>query len=221
VFFEGMNTECPYCGCRYKIDDEQLQNPEKDASLGYGWWLRCYKCGKRWWLGSVQQKLSMPLPPRADKEANIAKLSTLLGKKRPAPKKPFLRHISLYVVMMLLAVGALMIYQNMASIKSYLMQKALHISESAAKKIVMTDIRYFMEPGDNKITVTGNVANEDKIVIAVNGIKVVIFDEDTEVISWRHELESKSLSPNQKVEFLTEKQLHKVMTNPRVEVSLF
>jgi hypothetical protein len=221
IFSGAMNLKCPYCNCCYEVSDSLLQNPNKNDHLGYGWWLRCYKCGKKWWLGSAMQKLSLPTPPIADKAEKIARLSALVGVGRRRPRRrSFFGRVKWYVVIAALSMGACMMYQNRAMFRAYLVNKARHITEAGIKKVMMTDIKYFIEP-ENMILVTGNITNEDNVIVNVAGIKVSVFDGDTEVTAWRSELREDNLLPGQKISFSTEQKLPRAASNIRVEVSLF
>ncbi|MDR2666577.1 MAG: hypothetical protein LBB34_00450, partial [Holosporales bacterium] len=62
-----MNVKCPYCSCCYEISMDLLKQPIGHEKLGYGWWLRCYKCHKKWWLRNSVVEGQMNSPLRADK----------------------------------------------------------------------------------------------------------------------------------------------------------
>jgi hypothetical protein len=102
---------------------------------------------------------------------------------------------------------------------NYLISKARYISQSVVKKIVMTDVKYAME--DNKLSVTGNIVNEDKIIAQITGVKIAVFDRNSEVFSWNAELETNSILPEQKISFSSTKPCPKEIKNIRVEVSVF
>ncbi|MDR0695864.1 MAG: hypothetical protein LBF56_03835 [Holosporales bacterium] len=217
-----MNLKCPYCNCCYEVSDSLLQNPSMDHRLGYGWWLRCYKCGRKWWLDSTTYKLNMPSPPMASKEEKIARLSAPSGGgRRRIRKRSFFGKAKWYLVMAgLVSIAACLICQNKAKFQAYLVNKARHITETTIKKIMMTDIKYFIEPGD-KLLVTGAIVNEDSVVAKVAGVKVAVYSGNTEVIAWQSDLSEENILPGQRTTFSTEKQLPQAIPDIRVEVSLF
>jgi hypothetical protein len=197
-----------------------LRKPIGNEYLGYGWWLRCYRCHRKWWLRHSEVELEINTPLRADRQSKIDRLSAFAGnnRRKTAPKKSG-KAAAKYLAFIIIAVALYFIYQNRAVFNDYLISKAKHISESIAKKIVMTDVKYIMD--DGKLSVSGDIANEDKIVVRINGVKVAVFDGDSEVLSWNAEPESKNILPEQKTSFSSAKPCPKEIKDIRVEVSVF
>ncbi|MDR1391552.1 MAG: hypothetical protein LBI95_04315 [Holosporales bacterium] len=213
-----MNVICPYCKCCYEIDDKVLKNPIGNKKLGYGWWVRCYRCNRKWWIRHSFAEETVNAPPIANNQIKIDKLSAFI-KKREKQKPHRSRKILGYLMISIILASAALGYLHRNVFYSYLISKARKLSKSIASKIIMTDVRYKLE--NDLITVFGNVFNEDKSVVKINGVKIMVIDEGVEVISWNEEFDSTSLLPQQKIPFLSTKQLPSSAKSIRVEVSIF
>ena len=225
-----MNVKCPYCGCVYNINYDMLKNPIGSEKLGYGWWLRCYKCQKKWWLKNSAVEMSANSPLIADRQAKIDKILQLNGNKREqrSPKKTVnLWKIFKYVVllMILLAIGG--IIYNKEMFHRFLLDKANHLSVNLASKLTMTDVRYFIEEDRETkaitLTVKGKIVNDDRNVAKLRGVKIFVMDSSgKEIKSWDAELKYGYIVSGDSLDFSTSKSLsEKVDNNIRVDVSIF
>jgi hypothetical protein len=160
----------------------------------------------------------MNSPLRADRDAKIKKLSTLLGKK-PQKKVFVFSKIIKYVIFLILMLSAYVIYQEKETFRSFLLTKAQKISQRVSKKVTMTDVKYTV--GSGNITVSGDITNEDQIIAKVDGVKIIIFDGESKITAWEVQLDEKTLLPEQKVHFSTIKPLPTEIREMRVEVSVF
>ncbi|MDR1609399.1 MAG: hypothetical protein LBR78_00900 [Holosporales bacterium] len=215
-----MNVKCPYCNCIYNIDMDLLRNPSGDEHLGYGWWLRCYKCHKKWWLKNTDVERAFNTPLTADKQSRIDRLSALsnrkTGGKRPKPRGYVTAKIAVF---MLIATCVYALYLNRHVFYDYIIAKARRVSESATPKISVTDVKY--EVTDARIVVTGTVVNDDMVVARVGGVMVTVFDGDSEVLSWKSPIEPNTLPPEQRAEFSMKHDIPDGVKSMRVEVSIF
>ncbi len=215
-----MNLKCPYCGCGYDIGAEILKSPIGSEKLGYGWWLRCYRCKRKWWLKNTSVEIAMNPPIKIDKLKQIQRISSLSKKKAVFGKRCSIKTWT--CVMWLLIIGSCALgYQYRSVFYKFLIEKARHLSETVAGKITMTDVKYELMV-DNTITVTGSILNYDERAITkVNGVKISVFDGQSLVITWNNDFEDLRILPQQKIPFSASKQLPKDIKNIRVEVSFF
>ncbi len=216
-----MNVKCPYCGCCYEINNDILQKPIGNEKLGYGWWLRCCKCHKKWWLKHSFVEESINTPLKVDKQSKIDKISSLTkNSKKQKPKNSNTKKIWKYITFTALICILGLSYQYRTTFYDYLINKARKLSENVSSKIVMTDVKYTLE--NNVITVTGNIINDDERIISkINGVKVSAFDSDVNILSWNTEFERMNILPQQKVPFSTSKPLPSNVKNMHIEVSIF
>ncbi|MDR3224194.1 MAG: hypothetical protein LBT03_01230 [Holosporales bacterium] len=211
-----MNVKCPYCGCQYDLDIDLLQSPSGNEKLGYGWWLRCYKCHKKWWLRNSDIEMKLNTPLRADKQEKIDRLSSLVNRKKPMKQRT---SIAKYVFIILSVSILVLLYQSRFLFKDYITSKARRLSDNIVKKTTMKDVQYTLS--GQSISVTGYVVNDDESIASISGIKVTIFDGAEEVLSWNSELDSSSIFPKQSVQFSTQNTLPREVGKIRVEVSIF
>jgi ferric-dicitrate binding protein FerR (iron transport regulator) len=215
-----MNVKCPYCNCVYNIDMSLLRNPSGDEHLGYGWWLRCYKCHKKWWLRNTDVERTFNTPLTADRQSRIDRLSALTNRPTRAKRPKARGYVTAKIaVFMLIATCAYALYLNRHVFYDYILAKARRVSESATPKISVTDVKY--EVADAKMVVTGTVVNDDAVVARVGGIRVTVFEGSSEVLSWSSKLEPGVLLPGQRTEFSTEHDVRDGIEGMRVEVSIF
>ncbi|MDR0640353.1 MAG: hypothetical protein LBF65_01295 [Holosporales bacterium] len=216
-----MNVRCPYCGCCYEISSDLLKNPIGDEKLGYGWWLRCFKCNKKWWLKNSDIVLQSERSLKADKNAKVENLSRLLPKQRKRRKSRFfVRYLSVILIVLL---GTLAFYK-WDLFRDYLLDRIKHLSQITSNKLTMLDVKYTTSNIENngiKIFVTGMIKNEDNVVAKVKGIKVTIFDGDREVKSWTSSLQAEFVVPHDSMSFSTANTLDRAIENMKVEVSIF
>ena len=215
-----MNVKCPYCDCSYEISREMLGTPIGNEKLGYGWWLRCYRCRKKWWLENSFVEGVVNAPLRADRQAKIDKLSSLTGRRKAASQKKNRKRIWKILSGFWLLCGIALCYQYRTAFRDYIFNKARVLSENASNKLVMSDVQYVLN--GNEMTVSGRVINTDERSIAkVAGIKVDVFDGETLVSSWKDGLDSGRLLPQQNLPFSLVKKIPVGIKNIRVEVSIF
>ena len=214
-----MNVKCPYCGCSYELSNDMLKEPIGNEKLGYGWWLRCYKCHKKWWLKNTTVEKTINTPIRADKQAKIERISSLSRRRHPTSKRK--TGCLKYIILLTLIGGAALCYQYRNVFYDYLLIKAKRLSENVISKVTMTDVRYEVDD-NNMLTVSGDVVNYDeRMVSKVNGIKISVFDDKSMILSWNNEFDDFKILPQQKVPFNASKQLPGDVKDMRVEVSIF
>ena len=216
----AMNVKCPYCECSYELGADILKDPVGNEKLGYGWWLRCYRCKRKWWLRNTVVEMKMNTPIKVDKTAQIQRISAFSRKKTVNTKKRGIRW-GKYVIYAVLITGAVTCYYQRTIFYDFLLKKAQHLSENVISKVAMSDVKYDVSP-DNILTVTGDISNYDEKVIAkVNGLKVTVFDNKSVVISWNNDFDNLRILPQQKSPFSVNKQLPGDIKDIRVEVSVY
>lgn len=198
-----------------------MKNPIGNEKLGYGWWLRCFKCHKKWWLKNSDVALQSEKSLKADRKAKINSLSRLLPKKKGRNRSSFLvRYISVFIIIVL---GIVAFYKR-DLLNNYLLDKARHLSEITTNKLTMIDVKYTtsrIDDGSIKIFVTGSIKNEDNVVAKLKGIKVVVYDGDKEIKSWTSTLQAEFIVPQDTLSFSTANALERPAENMRIEVSIF
>ena len=216
-----MHIKCPYCGCSYEINLDLLKDPIGSEDLGYGWWLRCYKCQKKWWLKQSDVMRTAGAPLTADKKSKIDKMSKLRGKQK---KKRHIKckHVVLFIVACLAAFG----YFQKDRFVEYISNKAQHLSETIVPKLSMKEVRYTIsDPNQNdirKITITGKIINDDKVVAKFSGIECFLFDaERNKIKSWTENLEKDFIMAGESLEFVTSAELENIPDEIKVEVAIF
>lgn len=219
--FSSMNLKCPYCGCCYEINNGILKEPIGNEKLGYGWWLRCCKCHKKWWLKHSLVEESENTPLKADKQKKIKKISSLTkNNKKPKPQNPNIKKIWKYLILATLICAVGLGYQYRTTFYGYLVNKAKRLSENVANKIVMTDVKYTIE--NNMVNISGNIANDDERIISkINGVKISVLDGKNEVLSWNTEFDGMNILPQQKIPFSSSKKLPENVKDMHIEVSIF
>ena len=218
--FLSMNVKCPYCGCGYDIGADILKNPIGSEKLGYGWWLRCYRCKRKWWLKNTSVEIAMNTPIKVDKLKQIQRISSLSKKKTTFGKRHSFK-IWMCIIWLSIIGCCVIGYQYRSVFYKFLVEKARRLSENVAGKITMTDVKYELM-ADNTVTVTGNILNYDERAITkVNGVRVSVFDGQSLIMTWNNDFDDLRILPQQKIPFSASKQLPKDITNIRVEVSIF
>lgn len=215
-----MNVRCPYCGCSYELGTDILKNPVGNEKLGYGWWLRCYRCKRKWWLKNTSVEIEMNTPIKVDKLARIQRISALSKKKSVSGRRHCLK-VWKYVALVIFVGIAVLCYQHRAVFYDFLIEKAKRLSENVAGKLAMADVKYDISIGD-MLTVTGNILNYDERAITkVNGVRISVFDDKSLILTWDNSFDDLRILPQQKVPFSVSKQLPQGVKNIRVEVSVF
>ena len=225
--FSIMNIKCPYCGCNYEITGHLLKTPIGSEKLGYGWWLRCYKCQKKWWLkhSTVEKQMNSPL--MADKESKINKISKLgLRNKEIKKKKTNIRKIIKYGILLIIisTIGISIVNRN--SFYEYILLKAKRLTGSVANNLVLNNVKYFIDKtsidGNMKITVEGQITNKGNSVTKVNELRASVFDSSGKKIkSWNFASKDSFVVAGDTIEFSTRETLPKQMGDVKVDISVF
>ncbi len=210
-----MRISCPYCDCHYDIHPDTLGNPIGSEKLGFGWWLRCYQCQKKFWLKSTTVIDTGFAPFKADKVSTISRLSKLsrhskLGKFSRFRKKQ--RGKSghngiLYILIITLATMGGVCYTHIDEIREFFITKVKHFTASTIVGLQLTNIVYRIDKvdGQYRISVIGNIVNNTQSVLQCNGLHIVVLSENKEITSWDFVPEPKSIIPGDKIAFSTEK----------------
>ena len=216
-----MNVKCPYCGCCYEINQNLLGDPIGNEKLGYGWWLRCYRCHKKWWLKNSYVEQTSNTPLKADKTAKIGRLKTLI-KKHDKERKPYnFGRFLKYIFWIILILGICLCYYFKDNFLNYINAKALHLRENISNKFDLSNVKYNIDK-DNVITVTGNINNRDsKNILTVNGLKVNILRQNEKIDTWNNEFEGGVILPQQSMPFSSSKRLQGNTENITVEVLIY
>ncbi|MDO4975082.1 MAG: hypothetical protein Q4E61_02030 [Alphaproteobacteria bacterium] len=217
-----MNIKCPYCGCCYEINHKLLGNPIGNEKLGYGWWLRCYRCHKKWWLKNsyVEQNFNTPL--KADKTSKIGRLNSLIKNHDKKEKKQYnFAKLLKYILISVFITGAITCYCFRDNFLNYINTKALHLRENISSKFELLNVKYNID-NNNLITVTGNIFNKDnKNILTANGIRINIFRKNEKIDSWNNEFDGGAILPQQSIPFSSSKHLQGNPENITVEVLVY
>lgn len=216
-----MNVKCPYCGCCYEINQNLLGDPIGNEKLGYGWWLRCYRCHKKWWLKNSYVEQAFNTPLKADKTVKIGRLRSLIkNNKKQKTTNSFARFLK-YMIFIILAFSVVACYFFKDDFLNYINTKAIHLRENISSKFDLSSVKYNIDK-DNIITVTGNINNRDsKNILTVNGVRVNIFHQNEKIDSWNNEFEGGAILPQQSMTFSSSKRLQGNTENITVEVLIY
>lgn len=217
-----MNIKCPYCGCCYEISNDMLKEPTGSEKLGYGWWLRCYSCKKKWWLKNTEVEEKFNTPPKADKLNSIESISRLSRRVRRTNKTSQRRFsFASCIIWLVLFIAICVCYVSRNVFYDYLVEKAQKLSEIVSSKITLSNVRYDVD-SSNVVKVTGNVVNYDtRSVAKVGGLSITVFSGNVLISEWQEKFDDLKILPHQKVPFESSKQLPDGIKNIRVEVSVF
>ncbi|MDR3031462.1 MAG: hypothetical protein LBU35_03710 [Holosporales bacterium] len=218
-----MKVKCPYCGCIYNITPELLNAPIGNEKLGYGWWLRCYKCQKKWWLKNIDIAAQIDTPLIADKKAKIEKISRLSNKKSLSNRKKsrWVKY-ALLILVIIVAIGA---YYKKDLFYEYITNKAKRLSESIIPKLTMKDVRYTLTPMEEnnkyRVTVSGEIINEDKTVAKFKGIEFFVYDsQNNEIKSWTKNFDTDFVLSGDGLDFSSEEIIENLNGNIKVDVAI-
>ena len=223
-----MKVKCPYCGCEYKVDRDFLPNPIGNEKLGYGWWLRCFKCHKKWWLKNSEFEDYMQKELTAGRNDVLRKLSKLSKKNKKSSKeikRKMFKKTFKYIIYTCIIIGSCLAYYNKDFFKNYINRKIERISSSIVMKMRMTDVKYLLENSENhdKITmiVSGRIINEDKTVLKIKGIKVSVWSEkNEEIASWTDTSNPGYIVSEDFMDFSIKHEIPKYEGSIRVDVSV-
>ena len=211
-----MKVTCPYCNCHYDIRPEILKEPIGNAKLGFGWWLRCYKCQKKFWLSNTKVVQLTATPIKANRKRqikNVSKLNVILKKSK---NKKFDIISSIVVVLSLFS------YYERDIFKNLIVNRISNITKSTITSLQLANISYRLETVDNinKIYITGFILNNTATIIPINGLKVVIYSNGKEMTSWQINPDAKNAIPGDKIFFSSEKVIERIYPNIQVGVSI-
>ena len=215
-----MNVKCPYCGCSYDIDTSSLSKPTVDHKLGYGWWLICYHCSKKWWLKnySVQRD-----PVKADKDEMLVKLSNFkiraIAKNKPYKKASN----AAYYYCGTAAILAFVYFVHYEHINNFLNEKMYSLSANLEHNLSLLNVRYSINnaqnPNDIEVVVSGSILNRESRIVALTGIKIVVSDNNgKQVASWIEPMHISGVMPGNSVPFVTKHTLSRFNENLHVNV---
>ncbi len=216
-----MNVKCPYCDCCYELNQNLLGDPIGNEKLGYGWWLRCYRCHKKWWLKNSYVEQAFNTPLKADKTAKIGRLKTLIKKHNTEGKQHNLSRFLKYVFWTIFVAGIVSCYFFKDNFLNYINMKAMHLRENISSKFDLSSVKYSIDK-DNVITVTGNINNRDsKNILTVNGVRINVFHQNEKIDTWNNEFEGGVILPQQSMPFSSSKRLQGNTENITVEVLIY
>lgn len=219
-----MNVKCPYCLCSYNIDVDSLPKPIGDAKLGYGWWLRCCRCHKKWWLKNLLAQVHSNSPIKADISSKIDRLSKLKKQKHTEKTRVKIwKAVKYFLIVGVIGIVSLGIY-NREFFTEYIKQKIERLSSNMVFKLRMLDVQYALKTdseNDVILTVSGKIINEDRNVIKLNGAKITVYDkDDNEIASWVGNIGSGYIISGETLDFTTEHKINKAIDDIRVDVSI-
>lgn len=219
-----MKLKCPYCDCEYDLHIDSLPSPIGDEKLGYGWWLRCCGCGKKWWLRSsfFQDMVNSPLI--VPKEEKLNRLSQLRGQnQRKNKRKRWGPCVFKILIAIIIGIGIITVLFNKEVLYEKITEKVLNLSNNLTTKLTFHEIKYYIDdsnPEKVSIHVFGQISNNEKVVIKIKGIKVSIFDYDNNLTDeWIHTSEKMYIVSGETMEFHTEHQISNYK-EIRVDVSI-
>ena len=211
-----MKVTCPYCNCHYDIRPEILKEPIGDVKLGFGWWLRCYKCQKKFWLSNTKVMQLTATPVKANRNRQVRNISRFNVNLRKKSNKKF--YIISSVIVLLSVAG----YYNRDAFSNLVVNRISSINKSTITSLQLANIAYRLETVDNqnKMYITGFILNNTATIIPVNGLKVVVYSNGKEMTSWIIKPDAKNAIPGDRIFFSNEKIIEKIYPNIQVGVSI-
>lgn len=214
-----MRIRCPYCDCHYDIHPDTLGNPLGSEKLGFGWWLRCYQCQKKFWLKSTVVINTGFAPMKADRTNTIRKLSKMskIGQKKHKISK---YNGALYILIIILIVICGFCYTHMSEVRGFFASKVKQFTASAVMGLQLSDIVYRIDKIDGRyrISVMGNIVNNTQSIQQCNGLHIVVLDNNTEITSWTFMPDIKNVIPGDKLVFNTDKNINIILKSPKILV---
>ena len=211
-----MKVTCPYCNCHYDIRPEMLKEPIGNVKLGFGWWLRCYKCQRKFWLSNTKVTQLTATPIKANRKRKIRKISKFGFTLKNRNNKRFYLISTIFVI--LSAIG----YYERDVFKNLVLHRISNITKSTITSLQLANIAYRLETVDNKnkIYITGFILNNTTTIIPINGLKVVIYSNGKEMTSWKINPDAKNAIPGDKIFFSNEHVIEQIYPNIQVGVSV-
>lgn len=215
-----MRIRCPYCDCFYDIHPDTLGKPVGHEKLGFGWWLRCYQCQKKFWLKSTFVINTGFSPIKADNRMAINKLSKFTHKNRKQNKNK--RNYSIYIVILLLIIAGSVCYTHINYIRDFFVTKINHFTAFATTSLQLSNITYRIDKvnGQYCVAVMGNIINNTNTIMSYSGIRIVLLRGNSEFASWTYEPDVKTVIPGDKVVFNTDRLFEIVPSNIKVLVRI-
>ncbi|GHT88999.1 hypothetical protein FACS1894113_2760 [Alphaproteobacteria bacterium] len=200
-----MIVKCPYCGCGYELNPSLLKDPIGSERLGYGWWLRCYKCHKKWWLKNADVAKCTDTPLKANRREKIEKLSKFVKHKKNVTRQKRLKLVKYLIISALLLLPGVGYYKRNLFTK-YLTEKAKHLSKTIVPRLTLKNLKYTLQETElenkTEILITGTIVNEDSIVVNLKGVEISVFNENNEKIhSWQETLNTDFLVAKDSINF--------------------
>ena len=211
-----MRVTCPYCNCHYDIRPEILKEPIGNVKLGYGWWLRCYKCQKKFWLSSTRVMQITATPIKANRRKQIKNISNFKVSLRKG------KNIKFYIISSVIILSSIIGYYGRDTFKNIIINRISNITKSTITSLQLANISYRLETVDNKhkIYITGFIVNNTATIIPINGLKVIIYSNGKEMTSWQITPDAKNAIPGDKIFFSNERVIEKIYPNIQVGVSI-
>lgn len=223
-----MRIRCPYCDCHYDIHPDTLGNPIGSEKLGFGWWLRCYQCQKKFWLKSTTVINTGFAPIKADKMSMINRLSRICDRSRPEKLSKFekkhriTKHNGvLFVLIITLIIGGFC-YMHINEIQHFLITRVNRFTVSTALGLQLSNIVYRIDKfnGQYRIIVMGNIINNTQSILQCDGLHIVVLNGNTEAISWTFVPNTKNIIPGDKLAFSTDRSISILPQNPKILVRI-
>ena len=230
-----MHIKCPYCNCDYDIRSNTLGEAIGNIELGYGWWLRCYKCHKKFWLSNTKVINFDLSPVKANKQEKIKQLETLVPKKTNKKKHKIKWN---YIILLISAIASvsLCIYKRVA-IQNFFNQKILNFIRKNETNLQLKNVSYrlYQNEGHNKIYLCGYIVNNTKSIMSFNYLRVFVTvsnnnanNNDTAsnnitnniIASWNIEPNVKNIIPGDKLFFASDVFINNFPPNFQVNISL-
>lgn len=203
-----MKVKCPYCDCHYDIRLDFLGTPLGNQQLGFGWWLRCYKCHRKFWLSSTKSIIKEP-PPRVAQK--IKKLEKFKRKKRKSGK---------LIISLALISGSLYIaFYQRNFIQTYFTNKISKLIQDTTASLELQNIAYRIDE-NNQLYITGFIVNNTASIMGINSLKVNVYENDNKEFSWEIIPKIKNIIPGDKIFFSDEHVLNKAFTNIKITVAV-
>ena len=200
-----MHIKCPYCGCDYDIRSNTLGEPIGNIQLGYGWWLRCYKCHKKFWLSS-SKVINFDLSPvKADKQKKIEELKNLIPNKQTNKKLHKIRISKWLFILTFLSIVILGVYKRHA-LQNFIDKKLLTFVQKNATNLQLKNVSYrvYQNGGQTKLYLCGYVVNNTKSIMSFNYLRVYVTFNQSVIANWNIEPNIKNIIPGDKIFFASD-----------------
>ncbi len=211
-----MKVTCPYCNCHYDIRPEILKEPIGDIKLGFGWWLRCYKCQHKFWLSNTKVMQLTATPIKANRPRQIKRITGIHANLKKRHNKKF------YIISSIIVLLGFAGYYNRDAFSNLVVSRISSINKSTITSLQLANIAYRLETVDNqnKMYITGFILNNTATIIPVNGLKVVVYSNSKEMTSWIIKPDAKNAIPGDRIFFSNEHMIEKIYPNIQVGVSI-